>query len=96
MRKISRSRRLLHARLHVVLILVPIVPVLVGNVKVDLFIDAGKGQADLAHTGRLYLDEVKIKEGRIWDARTDELIGSTNFPNEPCDVLQNSIATHAF
>ncbi|XP_065185901.1 uncharacterized protein LOC135816702 [Sycon ciliatum] len=62
----------------------------------DKFTDAGKGQVDRANTGGIYFDEVKIKEGLIWDPRSDELIGFVDFAGEPSDVLQNSIATHAF
>ena len=64
----------------------------------DEFIAKKKGRSDRGHIGGIYFDEVKIKEGLVWDPKTDELIGFTDFPDsEPLEspaTLPSVIATH--
>lgn len=63
----------------------------------DKFTELKKGKQDRAHVGGLYFDEVKIKEGLIWDPKSDELIGFVDHPiasEVSCSSLSPAIATH--
>ena len=41
----------------------------------DVFLAEKKGKPDRSHYGAFYFDEMTIKEGLVWDQRTNELVG---------------------
>ena len=63
----------------------------------DEFLKNGRGHADRAHYGILIFDEVKIKEGLLWDPRSDELIGFIDYDvkaDDDSSSVEKLLATH--
>ena len=59
------------------------------------FTDSKKGPKDRSHIGALFFDEVKIKEGLVWDCKTNEIIGFVELDqNEENEELPDQLATH--
>ena len=67
----------------------------------EKFIESGKGRSDRSYIGGLFFDEMKIKEGLVWDCSTNELVGFVDYGDVDSDdeKLQSNtqaLATHAF
>ena len=63
----------------------------------DEFLRQGKGRHDRAFMGGLYFDEVKVKEGLVWDERSDTLVGFVDsgcYPDSEEGEVEDLLATH--
>ena len=61
------------------------------------FLRLGRGKSDRSHFGGIFFDEMKIKEGLVWDARSDELVGfvdSNEHSDESGVDLASRLVTH--
>ena len=68
----------------------------------DKFVESGKGKPDRSFIGGLFFDEMKIKEGLVWDCSTNELVGFVDYgdvendDNDQPVSNAEALATHAF
>eukprot|EP00117_Sycon_ciliatum_P043741 scpid54974/ scgid5965/ Transposable element P transposase len=62
------------------------------------FVQSKRGRPDRSHFGVLAFDEMKIKEGLLWDSKSNELIGFVDLAEDQddssCTTPEDSLATH--
>eukprot|EP00117_Sycon_ciliatum_P042347 scpid15668/ scgid30822/ len=60
----------------------------------EKFIESKRGKGDRSFIGGLYFDEIKIKEGLVWDCGTNDLIGFVDSEEPVVDSNDKLVATH--